>query len=106
MYATPTSLSLIQAASLKLESDFVVPGADVSLLWVYDTPIYNAGGTGVGGATWFNFDRTALDAAFPANPDASANNWTIATAVPEPSLTAFLTLAGLGCCVTRRRIKF
>lgn len=103
LYATQTTLSVVEAGSLTLQSDFNVPGADVSLSWAYDAPLYFAGGVAVGGATWLNTDRGALDATFPTNPDASSSNWTIATAIPEPGTVALLLMAFGSCVVHRRR---
>ena len=102
MYATPTSLTLVAAASLTLESDFLTPGADVSVAWIYDAPEYYSGGTATGGQVWLNTDRGALDAAFPANPSASATSWTFATAIPEPSIS-LLCLGAVSMLLRRSR---
>lgn len=107
MYATPSTLAVVSAGSLTLESDFDVPGADVSISWINDSsnPFYYSGGTGVGGATWLTTDEAALDAAFPETPGGGANNWTIATAVPEPGTAAFLGAAGFCWLIRRRRTR-
>lgn len=102
LYATPASLTLVAAASLTLESDLVTPGADVSVSWIYDTPFYFSGGTATGGSVWLNSDRASLDAAFPANPSASATSWTFATEIPEPSIS-LLCMAGVSLLLRRSR---
>jgi hypothetical protein len=106
LYATPTTLSVVQASTLNLKADLDVPGATVALNYWYDSPLYGAGGTGVGGSTWLKFDRAGLDSAFPSYPVADAgNNWVIATAVPEPA-TASLIGAGLvGGFLKRFRLR-
>ncbi|CAA7172008.1 MULTISPECIES: hypothetical protein [unclassified Lentimonas] len=103
LYVTPNSITLVQGASLKLESDFNVAGNDVSVDWTYDTPIYYAGGVAAGGATWLNMDRAALDTAFPTNTDAGAMNWTIGTAIPEPATGLLVIVATLVPLGMRRR---
>ena len=103
MYATTTTLSLVSGATLTLGSDITAPGARVDLAWLYDTPLYFAGGVAVGGATSQNADRGALDAAFPTNPDASASNWTIATAIPEPGVAGLLAFGDVAWGLFRRR---
>ncbi len=102
MYATPTYLAVLKDGSLNLQSDVDVAGADVKVEWLYHTPIYYSGGTGTGGAVWLNTDRSALDAAFPAAPVGTAENWIIATAVPEPSASL---LCIVGCLLLLRRSR-
>ncbi|MFC4994967.1 PEP-CTERM sorting domain-containing protein [Rubritalea tangerina] len=105
MYATPSSLAIVGGSSLKLQADDGIPGATVELWWYYDTPIYNSGGVGAGGAIWLNTDRTVLDNTFPTNPDASAQSWVIATVVPEPSGSALLGISLCILCGLRRRVS-
>jgi len=102
MYATPTYLAVLKDGSLNLQSDVDVAGADVKVEWLYHTPIYYSGGSGTGGAVWLNTDRSALDAAFPAAPVGTAENWIIATAVPEPSASL---LCIVGCLLLLRRSR-
>ena len=103
LYATPTSLSVFQATSLSLQSDYLVAGNVVELEWVYDSPIYAASTISGGGATWFNTDRTTLDKTFPSDPDRGAQSWVIATTVPEPGSTALICLGLLFFAVARIR---
>jgi len=105
LYVTPTTVSVVQAASLILEADLGVAGATVALDYYYSTPIYAAGGTGVGGSTWLTSGRTVLDSAFPSDPFAAAgSNWVIATAVPEPATVSLIAAGLVGVFLKRFRL--
>jgi hypothetical protein len=102
LYATPTTLSVVEGGSLLLASGLLDPSQD-QLDWnnqSSSTGLYLASD---GIATWFEVDKTALDSNFSSYAiPGDIGNWVIATAVPEPSVT-LMSLLGALFLMRRRR---
>ena len=100
LFATPTTLSVVLGGSLVLRSGLEDPSQD-ELEWnnqSNSTGLYLASD---GTAKWSQLastepDKTALDSNFSSYPiPGDINNWVIATAVPEPSVTLMSLLGAL-----------
>jgi hypothetical protein len=101
LYATPTTLSVVEGGSLLLASGLLDPSQD-QLDWNLqtDSALYIASS---GGATWLETDKALLDSNFSSYAiPGDIGNWVIATAVPEPSVT-LMSLLGALFLMRRRR---
>lgn len=105
-YATPTTLSVVEAGSLSLKSDTADGGGNLftgELRWDYQSTSQGLYIATDGNATWLETDKATLDSSFTSYAiTGGVNNWVIATAVPEPSVT-LMSLLGALFLMRRRR---
>jgi hypothetical protein len=105
-YATPTTLSVVEAGSLSLKSDTADGGGNLftgELRWDYQSTSQGLYIATDGNATWLETDKATLDSSFTSYAiTGGVNNWVIATAVPEPSVT-LMSLMGALFLMRRRR---
>ena len=105
-YATPTTLSVVEAGSLSLKSDTADGGGNLftgELRWDYQSTTAGLYIATDGNATWLETDKATLDSSFTSYAiTGGVNNWVIATAVPEPSVT-LMSLLGALFLMRRRR---
>ena len=100
LFATPTTLSILVGASLKLQSGQLPNPQQLDWNLQTDSALYIASS---GGATWLETDKALLDSSFSSYAiPGDINNWVIATAVPEPSVT-LMSLLGALFLMRRRR---
>ena len=105
-YATPTTLSVVEAGSLSLKSDTADGGGNLftgELRWDYQSTTAGLYIATDGNATWLETDKATLDSSLTSYAiTGGVNNWVIATAVPEPSVT-LMSLLGALFLMRRRR---